>query len=185
MNLSLETIQKRLYWLDTNSWTQHKDGGWIYKDAVVNNRVKIFKGIAIGGEIHDGQVHGGVIHGGEIHSGAIHGGAIHGGIIRGGEIHGGAIHGGVIYGGEIHGGVIRGGVVDDGKIYESPIFIQGTKHFVTQVEKGKIQIGCEDRTIEDWLENYVSIFILEKYSHNQVWEYKKHIDYIISLSQVD
>ncbi len=185
MILSLETIQKRFYWLDTNSWTQHKDGGWIYKDAVVNNRVKIFKGIAIGGEIHGGDFYGGEIYGGEIWNGEFHDGAILGGEILGGIIRGGVIRGGKICGGVIYGGLIHDGQVHGGEIYESPIFIQGTKHFVTQVEKGKIQIGYEDRTVEDWLENYVSIFILEKYSHNQVWEYKKHIDYIISLSQVD
>lgn len=62
---------------------------------------------------------------------------------------------------------------------KSPLYIQGTKHALTNCAPGYIQIGCECRTFADWKKNFKQIGKANNYSNAEIEEYKSHILYII------
>ncbi len=145
---------------------------------------------AYGGVILGGVILGGVIRGGVIRGGEIRGGVIYGGEIYDGEIYDGVIYGGVIRGGVIRGGVIRGGVIYDGVIYDGEIYdgvihkfisISGSRHFVSFCKPQHIKIGCHEFSIGYWLENYEEIGRKNKYTEEEIKEYKTYIDLLISF----
>ena len=109
----------------------------------------------------------------------------YGGVILGGVILGGVIRGGVIRGGEIRGGVIYGGEIYDGEIYDGVIHkfisISGSRHFVSFCKPQHIKIGCHEFSIGYWLENYEEIGRKNKYTEEEIKEYKTYIDLLISF----
>ena len=168
-------------------WGKKGDkGGWVEKEANIDIR-KENDGFIFSGEIWGGAViRGGVIRGGEIRGGVIFGGVIFGGVIWGGEIWGGEIWGGEIRGGVIRGGVIFGGVIWGGEIWggewkESPLQIQGTKHFFNICSKTEIRIGCKTFTFEFWKENFSQIGKDQNYTESEIKEYGLYIDLAFKL----
>jgi len=71
-----------------------------------------------------------------------------------------------------------------GKWKVSPLFILGTKHSVCVCKPGVIRIGCEEHSIDEWLENYRAIGEKNKYSSNEIEEYGLHIKYVDSLKRL-
>ena len=133
-------------------WGKKGDkGGWVEKEANIDIR----------------KENDGFIFSGEIWGGAV----IRGGVIRGGEIRGGVIFGGVIWGGEIWGGEWK----------ESPLQIQGTKHFFNICSKTEIRIGCKTFTFEFWKENFSQIGKDQNYTESEIKEYGLYIDLAFKL----
>jgi len=62
-----------------------------------------------------------------------------------------------------------------GKFSESPLQIQGTRHFVCVPTVGRIRIGCIDLPIAEWLEKGEKIGKKNNYTDKQIAEYKKYI----------
>ena len=54
--------------------------------------------------------------------------------------------------------------------------IQGTAHSVCSPDFFHIRIGCQERTPEDWQENFKSVGKSNNYSDEQIIEYKRYID---------
>ena len=99
-----------------------------------------------GGYFHGGVFYGGFFHGGSFHRGVFHTGEFRGGIFRGGEFHGGTFYLGSFHGGEFHGGEFR----------TTPVQIIGTLPWGIVVQgdgDGRIAIGCECYSMEDWMES--------------------------------
>ena len=89
---------------------------------------------------------------------------------------------GWIYGGRIFGDEILGGVI------KNPLQIQGTRHYMIYNEIDRepaISIGCECRTIKEWLENYEEIGKANGYTHDQIIEYCGHIRYFANYYGVE
>ena len=64
---------------------------------------------------------------------------------------------------------------------ESPLQIQGTKHFFTVSAKGKIRIGCKDMTFEN-AHDFISENGKENnYSEKQIKEYQSYVKLAIEL----
>lgn len=105
-------------------------------------------------------------------------------VIRGGVIWGGEIWGGEIWGGVIRGGVIRGGVHEHGNIEVSLLQIQGNRHFCyayfNRALEVEIGIGCERHSIEWWQENYKQVGEKEKYTQDEIDEYRQYIQLFAS-----
>ena len=78
-----------------------------------------------------------------------------------------------ITGGEFRGGVFRGGWL--------PLQIQGSSHFVNIPNGINIKIGCQEHDVDYWLKNYERIGKIEKYSDEQIAEYKLYIDLAATL----
>jgi hypothetical protein len=57
----------------------------------------------------------------------------------------------------------------------SPLYIQGTRHAVTHCQHGFLQIGCEKRSIANWLENHIKIDAANGYLRQQIREYELYI----------
>ncbi len=156
--------------------TMRRYGRTLFRIEALKNFGKIKKG-DLGGYIesennlsHEGI--GWVFNEGIVFAdGEISGGVISGGEISGGVIRGGVISGGVIYDGEIRGGVIRGHILQ----------IQGSKNFVNISQPNHIQIGCIEKSFEDWKSNFLSIGAKNDYSDEQIKEYAAYIDCAINF----
>jgi len=66
---------------------------------------------------------------------------------------------------------------------QSPLQIQGTKHFVNVCKKGYLQIGCKSFTFEYWKDNFETIGKQNGYSVEQIKEYGLYIDLAINLNK--
>ena len=62
-----------------------------------------------------------------------------------------------------------------------PLQIQGTRHFFNICAIGKIQIGCIDKTFEEWEQEFESIGKLQEYSDSEIKEYGLYIQLAIEL----
>jgi len=62
---------------------------------------------------------------------------------------------------------------------KSPLYIQGTKHAVTNCAFGKISIGCHIHTFIEWIENYKRIGKDNGYTDEEIKEYKAIINFVI------
>lgn len=70
-------------------------------------------------------------------------------------------------------------VYGDAKFF---IQIQGSRHFINYTGKDSIiKIGCYEKTYIWWLKNFKSVGESERYSAEQINEYKKYIDLIGSI----
>ena len=54
---------------------------------------------------------------------------------------------------------------------ETPLFIQGTKHGVSNSSYGKLSIGCVTLTFAEWKKQYRAIGKREGYTEKQIKEY--------------
>ena len=166
-------------------------------DVTFSDKCEISGGIFRGGEFHggefrdgifrDGIFRGGYFRGGYFHGGIFRGGEFHGGIFRGGEFHGGYFHGGYFHGGyfrggEFHGGYFHGGYFRGGYL---PTQIQGSMHFVNSPDGINIKIGCIENTPIWWKENSDRVGKIEKYTYDQIKEYKSYVDLFSKLIKGD
>ena len=55
------------------------------------------------------------------------------------------------------------------------LFINGSNHTVTYAGNGMLSIGCHTHSIDEWIANADNIGIKEKYSTQQINEYKAYI----------
>ena len=53
----------------------------------------------------------------------------------------------------------------------SPLYIQGTKHSMTNSRYGYIAIGCHEHTFEYWQEHYKAIGRAEGYTKEEIEQY--------------
>ena len=101
-------------------------------------------GYFLGGEFRGGQFRGGQFRGGQFRGGQFRGGQFRGGEFRGGYFLGGEFRGGYFLGGEFRGGEFRGGEFRGGVMMPLCRWVYGF------TAEGKIKIGCEVKTIEEW-----------------------------------
>ena len=57
----------------------------------------------------------------------------------------------------------------------SPLYIQGTRHALTNCKFGFIQIGCQCLSFGDWKENGKTIAISNGYTKEEIKEYGEYI----------
>jgi carbonic anhydrase/acetyltransferase-like protein (isoleucine patch superfamily) len=65
----------------------------------------------------------------------------------------------------------------------SPLYIQGTKHGITNCAYGEIAIGCQVHTFAEWKKNYKAIGKAAGYTPAQIKEYAAHIALIVKLGK--
>ena len=104
-------------------------------------------------------------------------------IFKGGVIMGGVIWGGEIWGGEIWGGEIRGGEIWGGEILKNILQICGSNHFVNICAYGRIQIGCYNKSFEEWQNEFEQVGKENGYTQQQIKEYKMYIDMCIQFQR--
>ena len=61
--------------------------------------------------------------------------------------------------------------VDSDAWVETPLFIQGTKHGVSNSSYGKLSIGCVTLTFAEWKKQYRALGKREGYTEKQIKEY--------------
>ena len=66
---------------------------------------------------------------------------------------------------------------------QSPLYIQGSRHALTNSRKGHIQIGCHERTFEDWKKHGKAIARVEGYTSAQIKEYGQLVDLFIAVGK--
>ena len=66
---------------------------------------------------------------------------------------------------------------------QSPLYIQGTRHALTNSRKGYLQIGCYEKTFQDWKKHYTAIGHAEGYTSDQIKEYGQLIDLFVALGK--
>ena len=60
----------------------------------------------------------------------------------------------------------------------SPLAVQGSRHLVTQHSAGKIAVGCEVHTAEEWLKYAEQIGAKNSYTPSEIEEYLKIIAFV-------
>ena len=65
----------------------------------------------------------------------------------------------------------------------SPLYIQGTKHGITNCAYGEIAIGCQVHTFAEWKKNYKAIGKVAGYTPAQIKEYAAYIALIVKLGK--
>ena len=102
--------------------------------------------------------------------------------VSGGALVSGNAH---VYGGALVAGDARvsgdawvsgGAQVYGGAWDKSPLYIQGTKHTLTNCKYGYIQIGCECHTFDEWKEKAQEIGKEYRYTPDEITEYLNYID---------
>ena len=129
-------------------WHQHPNGeGWVYKTAIVEDSAYI-------GE--DAQVFGNT---------RVYGDA---------QVYGDAwVYGNTRVYGDAR---VSGKAWVSGGAWEvSPLYIQGTKHSITNCKHGYIQIGCEIHTFDELIKNYKKIGKQYDYTDKEIKEYYEYI----------
>ena len=79
-------------------------------------------------------------------------------------------------------------VSDNARVYgdaweESPLYIQGTKHSITNCAYGQIAIGCQVHTFAEWKAKYKAIGKAAGYTAAQVKEYGLLIAVVTKLGK--
>ena len=69
-------------------------------------------------------------------------------------------------------------LVKDGYWLVTPFYLHGTKHIVQICAPGIIKIGCEEHSIEHWLENYQVIGEKHGYREEEIEIYRGYIETI-------
>jgi hypothetical protein len=71
-----------------------------------------------------------------------------------------------------------------GGIWEtSPLYIQGTKHAITNSSCGHLTIGCKTLTFAEWKKQYKDIGKENGYTPEQIKEYGAHIKHAIAVGK--
>ena len=79
---------------------------------------------------------------------------------------------------------VSGAALVSGDVWEtSPLYIQGSKHAITNSAYGKLAIGCEIHTFAEWKKNYKAIGKANGYTPEQIKEYGLHIAYVIKVGK--
>lgn len=77
---------------------------------------------------------------------------------------------------------VSGGAWVSGDAWEqSPLQIQGTKHFFNICMKGFLQIGCIKKTFKEWKEEFEKVGKEAGYTDEQIKEYGLYIDLAIAI----
>jgi hypothetical protein len=58
----------------------------------------------------------------------------------------------------------------------SPLYIQGTRHALTNSRLGYITIGCREHTFEYWKKHYKTIGLAEGYAKEEIEQYGVFIE---------
>jgi hypothetical protein len=79
-------------------------------------------------------------------------------------------------------------VYGDAQVYgdaweNSPLYIQGSRHPLTNCAYGKIAIGCQAYTFAEWKKNYKAIGKAAGYTPAQIKEYAAYIALIVKLGK--
>ena len=131
-------------WLKAEEQHQHKNGGgWVANTATTEDSVHIGPNAVVFG---DAQVFG---------DAAVYGNA--------------RVFGDAWVFGDAQ--VFGKAVVFSDAWMETPLFIQGTKHGVSNSSYGKLSIGCVTLTFAEWKKQYRAIGKREGYTEKQIKEY--------------
>ncbi len=65
----------------------------------------------------------------------------------------------------------------------SPLYIQGTRHSLTNSAHGFIAIGCHEHEFAYWKKHYKAVGRAEGYTKEQIKEYGQLIDLFISIGK--
>jgi len=135
-------------------WHQHPNGeGWVYKTAIVEDSAYIGEDAQVFGNTRvygDAQVYGNTQVSGDAR---VSGDA---------QVYGDAW--------------VYGNTRVYGDAWEvSPLYIQGTKHSITNCKHGYIQIGCEIHTFDELIKNYKKIGKQYDYTDKEIKEYYEYI----------
>jgi len=65
----------------------------------------------------------------------------------------------------------------------SPLYIQGTRHAITNCAYGLLAIGCQVHTFAEWKKNYKAIGKEAGYTEEQIKEYGRHILYATEVGK--
>jgi hypothetical protein len=67
---------------------------------------------------------------------------------------------------------------------QSPLQIQGSKHFFNESKKGYLKIGCIEKSFTEWQEQFEEIGKEHGYTDEQIKEYGLYINLAIQLSNI-
>jgi hypothetical protein len=73
--------------------------------------------------------------------------------------------------------------VSGGKWEKSPLYIQGTRHALTNSKPGFLSIGCHEHEFKYWKTHYKMIGKSEGYTPTQITEYGIYIDLFCKLGK--
>ena len=79
-------------------------------------------------------------------------------------------------------------VYGDAQVYgnawdKSPLYIQGSRHSLTNCKRGFIQIGCQCHSFCEWRENADEIGVGAGYTAEEIAEYKAYIDLFVLVGR--
>ena len=111
---------------------------------------------------------------------------LRGAYLRGADLSFANLRGAYLRGADLRGADLSGAKLSDENLRGAkgllphaviPLQIGGSMHWIIVREVGHITIGCEHHPVDWWLEHYEALGRSERYTKEQIAEYKRHIDY--------
>jgi len=128
-------------------------------------------------------LHGAYLRGADLSEAYLRGADLRGADLSEAYLRGADLRGANLHGANLHGAYLGGAYLGGAKNISLPIInISGTQHSIFYMD-GKIRIGCVEKTIPEWLLEYEKIGKENKYTDEQIKEYKKYIDMIAMLEK--
>lgn len=66
--------------------------------------------------------------------------------------------------------------MNGGTWYATPLQLQGTMHWVNMSDIGWLRIGCQNKTVEEWLDIFEDVGEKKKYTQEQIEEYEEYME---------
>ena len=156
-------------WIEKEENLCQEDNCWVYGDALIYGNAKVYGNARVYG---DALIYG---------NARVYGDA---GVSDNARVYGDALISGNawVYGNAWvsgNAGVSGNAWVSDNAWQTSPLYIQGTKHYLTNSRHGYITIGCKTETFDWWLsEEAEKLAKASGYTYGDIQEYKEYINLI-------
>ena len=141
-----------------------------------------------GAYLSGANLYGANLSGADLSGAYLSGANLSGADLYGANLYGADLSGANLYGAYLSGAYLSGANLSGANLYGAknislPIInISGTQHSIFYMD-GKIRIGCVEKTIPEWLLEYEKIGKENKYTDEQIKEYKKYIDMIAMVEK--
>jgi hypothetical protein len=157
------------------------------KDCLEKNRTASLDGASLnrasldGASLDGASLDGASLDGASLNGASLDGASLDGASLNGASLHWASLDRASLDGASLDGASLDGASLNGASGITLPIItISGSMHTVCYYN-GKIRIGCENHTVAKWKKDYKKIGKANKYTDEQISEYKRYIDACIKL----
>ncbi|MDO7414411.1 pentapeptide repeat-containing protein [Acinetobacter baumannii] len=101
-----------------------------------------------GADLRGADLRGAELYGADLRGAELYGADLRGADLRGAELYGADLRGAELYGADLRGADLRGADLRGAKA--APLIVYGLRWYVIISGLGKMRIGCQEHSVEDW-----------------------------------